>query len=180
MAYNLRSSVDLLLFLAALASNIIVNYGAQPQMADAATIVKRSLAKNEKSPTKENTKPLLVDPKVWDPKFCPRVSKMLTTKGRVIKRMVKLMDQIEKDEKIPETEKKFQISSFEIFRKELVETEEMILQSINWLDRVLKGDYRNILELRESSKARLDALRDATLKEEQEYKDILIAWVGVI
>ena len=61
--------------------------------------------------------------------------------------------------------------------RELNETEALIIQSLVWLDSVLKGDYHDLINLKESSKLRLDALRDATLKEEQEYNAILKAEV---
>ena len=61
--------------------------------------------------------------------------------------------------------------------RELNETEALIIQSLVWLESVLKGDYHDVINLKESSKLRLDALRDATLKEEQEYNAILKAEV---
>ena len=64
--------------------------------------------------------------------------------------------------------------------QELNETENGVLQSLEWLDGVLKGDYKNIVNLKEKSKARLQALRDAALLEEQEYSIIEQAQVNVL
>ena len=57
------------------------------------------------------------------------------------------------------------------------ETESGVLQSLDWLDAVLKGDYKDLMKLQERSKSRLQALRDAALLEEQEYSIILQAQV---
>ena len=61
--------------------------------------------------------------------------------------------------------------------QELNETESGILQSLDWLDAVMKGDYKDLVKLQERSKSRLQALRDAALLEEQEYSIILQAQV---
>ena len=39
----------------------------------------------------------------------------------------------------------------------------------------LQGNYKDVLNVKESSRQRLQALREATLREEQEYNDILAA-----
>ncbi len=39
----------------------------------------------------------------------------------------------------------------------------------------MKGNYKDILNMKESSHQRLEALREATIREELEYNDILAA-----
>lgn len=64
--------------------------------------------------------------------------------------------------------------------QELNETEYGILGSLSWMESVLKGDLRNFDTLQEQSKTRLQTLRDAALKEEQEYNEVVEAQVKIL
>ena len=73
--------------------------------------------------------------------------------------------------------KQYHVQTFRIFAKELNETESGIIESLEWLDMVLKGDFKHLVNLQEKTLARLNYLKDAVLVEEQEYQDILVAQV---
>ena len=66
---------------------------------------------------------------------------------------------------------------FRVFMKELNETEIMVAQSLLWMDVVLRGDYKDMFNMKESSRLRLEALRNATLDEQQEYNAVVEAEV---
>ncbi|KAK2167766.1 hypothetical protein LSH36_24g05021 [Paralvinella palmiformis] len=112
----------------------------------------------------------------WNPDMCNKLTKLIRQKDILVKKIEQLagsalMKQVKEDD----IETDMQLATFRVFVRELNETEALIIQSLVWLDSVLKGDYHDLINLKESSKLRLDALRDATLKEEQEYNAILKA-----
>lgn len=57
-----------------------------------------------------------------------------------------------------------QVHTLEVFQKELNESEHLVFQAVHGLQRVLQGDYRDVVNMRESSRQRLEALRDAAIK----------------
>ena len=61
--------------------------------------------------------------------------------------------------------------------KELNETETQLIDSFKWMEDVMKGDYSDFASLKKSSERRLEFLRDATLKEEQEVNMLMKAEV---
>jgi hypothetical protein len=56
------------------------------------------------------------------------------------------------------------VHTFEIFQKELNESENSVFQAIYGLQRALQGDYRDVVNMKESSRQRLEALREAAIK----------------
>ncbi|XP_066872470.1 transmembrane and coiled-coil domain-containing protein 3 isoform X3 [Kogia breviceps] len=61
------------------------------------------------------------------------------------------------------------------YQKELNESENSVFQAIHGLQRALQGDYRDVVNVKESSRQRLEALRKAAIKEETEYVELLAA-----
>lgn len=51
-----------------------------------------------------------------------------------------------------------------MFQKELNESEHLVFQAVHGLQRALQGDYRDVVNVKESSKQRLEALREAVIK----------------
>lgn len=51
-----------------------------------------------------------------------------------------------------------------MFQKELNESEHMVFQAVHGLQRALQGDYRDVVNVKESSRQRLEALREAAIK----------------
>nr|XP_002739865.1 PREDICTED: transmembrane and coiled-coil domain-containing protein 3-like [Saccoglossus kowalevskii] len=111
----------------------------------------------------------------WLPQSCRNLETLLIGKRTVVKKLDRAIREVEFNPKLSHQEKAFQMHIFHIFQKELNETEISIFQSVNSLKRALKGDYKDIINMKESTSQRLDALREATLKEEQEYNDLLVA-----
>ncbi|XP_072116962.1 transmembrane and coiled-coil domain-containing protein 3 isoform X3 [Mobula birostris] len=113
--------------------------------------------------------------KLWIMDNCKRLSGMLHQKNVVINKMKKAIETVEKDSRLSVEEKIFQIHTFETFQKELNESEKSVFQAVHGLERVLQGDYKDIVNMKESSKQRLEALREAAIKEEKEYVELLAA-----
>lgn len=51
-----------------------------------------------------------------------------------------------------------------MLQKELNESEHLVFQAVHGLQRALQGDYRDVVNVKESSKQRLEALREAVIK----------------
>ena len=51
-----------------------------------------------------------------------------------------------------------------MFQKELNESESLVFQSVVSLHRALQGDYRDVVNMKDSSRLRLEALREAAIK----------------
>ncbi|XP_054627289.1 transmembrane and coiled-coil domain-containing protein 3 isoform X2 [Dunckerocampus dactyliophorus] len=63
----------------------------------------------------------------------------------------------------------------EVFQKELNESEHMVFQAVQSLQRVLQGDYKDVVNMKQSSRQRLEVLRAAAIQEEQEYVELVAA-----
>lgn len=57
-----------------------------------------------------------------------------------------------------------QVHTLEVFQKELNESEHLVFQALHGLQRALQGDYRDVVNMKESSRQRLEALREAAIK----------------
>lgn len=57
-----------------------------------------------------------------------------------------------------------QVHTLEVFQKELNESERLVFQAVHGLKRALQGDYRDVVNVKESSRQRLEALREAAIK----------------
>ncbi|ELT97777.1 hypothetical protein CAPTEDRAFT_161515 [Capitella teleta] len=103
------------------------------------------------------------------------MTQLMQKKALATKRLADTSKRMLNDISGNQDEHKFQMLSMEMFAKELNETEKMIVQAMQWLENVLKGDYKNVVTLVENSRQRLDTLRDAALREEHEHNRILKA-----
>ncbi|XP_032888873.1 transmembrane and coiled-coil domain-containing protein 3 isoform X1 [Amblyraja radiata] len=112
---------------------------------------------------------------LWIMDNCKRLSGMLHQKNVVLNKLKKAIETIKKESRLSVEEKIFQIHTFEMFQKELNESEKSVFQAVHGLERVLQGDYKDIVNMKESSKQRLEALREAAIKEEKEYVEMLAA-----
>eukprot|EP00072_Mus_musculus_P038525 XP_006508826.1 PREDICTED: transmembrane and coiled-coil domain-containing protein 3 isoform X2 [Mus musculus] len=113
--------------------------------------------------------------KQWALDSCRRLTGLLRQKNVVLNKLKNAIRAVEKDTSLSGEEKLFQVHTFEIFQKELNESENSIFQAIYGLQRALQGDYRDVVNMKESSKQRLEALREAAIKEETEYVELLAA-----
>lgn len=78
----------------------------------------------------------------WDTLFGPRMTQLMQKKALATRRIQELKKKIANAPDVPPEERKFQLRTFEIFTKEMNDTEEMIVQAMQWLESVLKGDYK--------------------------------------
>ncbi|CAH1781152.1 unnamed protein product [Owenia fusiformis] len=111
----------------------------------------------------------------WKKNSFQKLGTLLRRKKFAIERLVEYVKRTSANKNIPIDERHYQADVFNTFMKELNESEVLIFTSMDWLDNALKGNYRDFLNIKQSSKQRLEALRDATLKEEQEYNALLNA-----
>ncbi|XP_045677275.1 transmembrane and coiled-coil domain-containing protein 3 isoform X2 [Phyllostomus hastatus] len=113
--------------------------------------------------------------KQWVLDGCRKLSGLLRQKAVVLNKLKNAIRAVEKDVGLSDEEKLFQVHTFEIFQKELNESENSVFQAIYGLQRALQGDYKDVVNMKESSRQRLEALREAAIKEETEYVELLAA-----
>ncbi|XP_032170125.1 transmembrane and coiled-coil domain-containing protein 3 isoform X2 [Mustela erminea] len=113
--------------------------------------------------------------KQWVLDGCRKLSGLLRQKTVVLNKLKSAIRAVEKDSGLSDEEKLFQVHTFEIFQKELNESENSVFQAIHGLQRALQGDFRDVVNMKESSRQRLEALREAAIKEETEYVELLAA-----
>lgn len=102
--------------------------------------------------------------KQWVLDGCRKLSGLLRQKTVVLNKLKSAIRAVEKDSSLSDEEKLFQVHTFEIFQKELNESENSVFQAIHGLQRALQGDYRDVVNMKESSRQRLEALREAAIK----------------
>ncbi|XP_023570966.1 transmembrane and coiled-coil domain-containing protein 3 isoform X2 [Octodon degus] len=113
--------------------------------------------------------------KQWVVDSCRKLTGLLRQKSVVLNKLKSAIRAVERDAGLSAEEKLFQVHTFEIFQKELNESENSVFQAIYGLQRALQGDYKDVVNMKESSKQRLEALREAAIKEETEYVELLAA-----
>ncbi|XP_043995892.1 transmembrane and coiled-coil domain-containing protein 3 [Gambusia affinis] len=111
----------------------------------------------------------------WVTNNCKRLVGLLQQKNVAINKLAAAAAAVGKDQSLSEPEKHFQVHTLEVFQKELNESEHLVFQALHGLQRVLQGDYRDVVNMKESSRQRLEALREAAIKEEQEYMELVAA-----
>ncbi|XP_062957904.1 transmembrane and coiled-coil domain-containing protein 3 isoform X2 [Cynocephalus volans] len=111
----------------------------------------------------------------WVLGSCRKLSGLLRQKDVVLNKLKDAIRAVEEDAGLLDGEKLFRVHTFEIFQKELNESENSVFQAIHGLQRALQGDYRDVVNMKESSRQRLEALREAAIKEETEYMELLAA-----
>lgn len=111
----------------------------------------------------------------WVARNCKRLVGLLHQKHVVVKKLAAAADAVGRDRGLSEAEKQFQVHTLEVFQKELNESEHLVFQAVHSLQRALQGDYRDVVNMKESSRQRLEALREAAIKEEQEYVELVAA-----
>uniref|UniRef100_A0A3Q3L6P9 Transmembrane and coiled-coil domains 3 n=1 Tax=Mastacembelus armatus TaxID=205130 RepID=A0A3Q3L6P9_9TELE len=111
----------------------------------------------------------------WVAGNCKRLVGLLRQKNVVVKKLAAAADAVGRDRALSEPERHFQVHTLEVFQKELNESEHLVFQAVHSLQRALQGDYRDVVNMKESSRQRLEALREAAIKEEQEYVELVAA-----
>ncbi|GAA6219629.1 transmembrane and coiled-coil domain-containing protein 3 isoform X2 [Lates japonicus] len=111
----------------------------------------------------------------WVASNCKRLVGLLRQKNVVVKKLAAAADAVGRDRALSDPEKHFQVHTLEVFQKELNESEHLVFQAVHSLQRALQGDYRDVVNMKESSRQRLEALREAAIKEEQEYVELVAA-----
>lgn len=107
---------------------------------------------------------IIAQRKQWVFESCRKLSGLLRQKNVVLNKLKNAIRAVEKDAGLSDEEKLFQVHTFEIFQKELNESENSVFQAIHGLQRALQGDYKDVVNMKESSRQRLEALREAAIK----------------
>lgn len=100
----------------------------------------------------------------WVLDGCRRLSGLLRQKAVVLNKLEDAIRAVERDASLSDQEKLFRVHTLEIFQKELNESENSVFQAVHGLQRALQGDYRDVANMKESSRQRLEALREAAIK----------------
>ncbi|XP_016416982.1 transmembrane and coiled-coil domain-containing protein 3, partial [Sinocyclocheilus rhinocerous] len=111
----------------------------------------------------------------WVTENCRRLSNLLRQKQSAIRKLSVAGMALERDEMLAPPEKLFRIHTLEVFQRELNESERSLFQAVEGLQRVMKGNLRDVVNMKDSSRQRLQALREAAIKEEQEYMELVAA-----
>ncbi|MCI4393621.1 hypothetical protein PGIGA_G00159580 [Pangasianodon gigas] len=111
----------------------------------------------------------------WVAENCRRLSSLLRQKNAAVRKLEAAAAAAERDQTLSDAERLFQVHTLEVFQKELNESERSLFQAVLGLQRVLKGDFGDVANMKESSRQRLEALREAAIKEEQEYVELVAA-----
>ncbi|TRY92744.1 hypothetical protein DNTS_024830 [Danionella cerebrum] len=108
----------------------------------------------------------------WKHAGCGRLSALLRQKRTAVQRLSAAVTTLEQDSTLTGAEKLFRIHTLELLARELNASERSLLQALTALQRVLKGNLRDLSRVKESSQYRLQALREALIQEEQEYQEL--------
>lgn len=111
----------------------------------------------------------------WMANNCKLLVGLLHQKNVVVKKLSAAANAVGQDQALSEDERHFRVHTLEVFQKELNESEHLVYQVVHSLQRALQGDYRDVVNIKESSRQRLEALREAAIKEEQEYVELVAA-----
>ncbi|XP_026233857.1 transmembrane and coiled-coil domain-containing protein 3 [Anabas testudineus] len=111
----------------------------------------------------------------WVANNCKRLVGLLHQKSVVVRKLAAAANAVGRDRALSEPERHFQVHTLEVFQKELNESEHLVFQAVHSLQRALQGDYRDVVNMKDSSRQRLEALREAAIKEEQEYVELVAA-----
>lgn len=111
----------------------------------------------------------------WVTENCRRLSTLLRHKHSAVRKLGSAALVLERDHTLAANEKLFRIHTLEVFQRELNESERSLFQAVEGLQRVLTGNLRDVVNMRDSSRQRLQALREAAIKEEQEYMELVAA-----
>ncbi|KAK7898318.1 hypothetical protein WMY93_019171 [Mugilogobius chulae] len=111
----------------------------------------------------------------WVFSNCKRLVGLLHQKSVAVKKLSAAAKAVELDQTLSEDERHFRVHTLEVFQKELNESEHLVYQAVHSLQRALQGDYKDVVNMKESSRQRLEALREAAIKEEQEYVELVAA-----
>uniref|UniRef100_A0A8C6TRS8 Transmembrane and coiled-coil domains 3 n=1 Tax=Neogobius melanostomus TaxID=47308 RepID=A0A8C6TRS8_9GOBI len=111
----------------------------------------------------------------WMANNCKRLVGLFHQKSVAVKKLSAAAKAVERDQTLTEDERHFRVHTLEVFQKELNESEHLVYQAVHSLQRALQGDYKDVVNMKESSRQRLEALREAAIKEEQEYVELVAA-----
>lgn len=101
------------------------------------------------------------------------INKLFSLKKKADKKLQSTISLIEKDKKLPERTRNHRLKVLNVLLREFNDTESQFRESISNLKTFLRGDYESILQLKQSSKLRLDQLRNAMVQAEDEYNLVI-------
>ncbi len=100
----------------------------------------------------------------WVTENCRRLSVLLRQKQAAVRKLSAAGAVLERDKTLAPPEKLFRLHTLEVFQRELNESERSLFQAVEGLQRVMKGNLRDVVSMKDSSRQRLQALREAAIK----------------
>ncbi|XP_061891529.1 transmembrane and coiled-coil domain-containing protein 3 [Entelurus aequoreus] len=111
----------------------------------------------------------------WLDSNCMWLARLKNQKLEVVSKLSRAAEAVKKDRSLTEMERGFQVHKIQVFQKELNESERMVFQALRSLQRALQGDYKDVVNMKQSSRQRLESLRAAAIQEEEEYVQLVAA-----
>ncbi|XP_068594710.1 transmembrane and coiled-coil domain-containing protein 3 [Brachionichthys hirsutus] len=109
----------------------------------------------------------------WLSSNCMVLLGLLHRKNVIVKKLEAAAKAVGQDEALSDPERQFQVHTLEVFQRGLNESEHLVFQALRSLQRAVQGDYKDVVNIKESSRQRLEVLREAAIKEEQEYVELV-------
>ena len=100
----------------------------------------------------------------WVRENCQMLTGLLRQKNAAIRKLSLAAVAAQNDPTLSQSERLYQVRTLEVFERELNESEHSVFQAALGLQRVLHGDYRDVVSMKHSSRLRLEALREAAIK----------------
>lgn len=100
----------------------------------------------------------------WVKDNCQMLATLLRQNHAAMRKLSLAAKVAQQDSLLSESERLYQVHTLEVFQRELNESEHSVFQAALGLQRVLNGDYRDVVNMKHSSRQRLEALREAAMK----------------
>lgn len=109
----------------------------------------------------------------WVTENCRRLSNLLRQKQSAVRKLSAAGAAVVRDKALAPPEKLFRVHTLEVFQRELNESERSLFEAVEGLQRVLKGNLRDVVSMKDSSRQRLQALREAAIKVSRVADDVI-------
>lgn len=110
-------------------------------------------------------------------KVCARwnIDGLFSHKANYERKLKNAVKVVQSDKKISERDKTHRLKAIKLFHRELNDSVISFFNSVENIRSLLKGDFRSIMQLQETSKRRLEQLKSSMVEAEEEYNIILDA-----
>ncbi|XP_057301909.1 transmembrane and coiled-coil domain-containing protein 3-like isoform X1 [Hydractinia symbiolongicarpus] len=103
------------------------------------------------------------------------IDNLFIHKATVDKKLHNTINIVKHNKKISNKAKQYRLQAINVFQREMNDSVTSLYNSVENLKSFLKGDFRSIQKLKETSKKRLEQLKTSMLKAEEEFNQIIEA-----